>query len=267
MKIHILSDVHNEFSEFVPPPTDADVVVLAGDIHQGTDGIDWARRHFKAPVIYLAGNHEFYRHDMPEMMERLRERAAAACKGASVPAIHFLDGEAVVIGGVRFLGATLWTDFALYGDDSGAIEFAMFEASRGMNDFRVIRNGGGLFTPSDARELFQAAAKFLSKALAEPFAGRTVVVTHHAPSARSIMPQYEGDSLNPAFASNLESLMGAPKLWIHGHMHSSLDYEVNGTRVVCNPRGYTLRSGSRVPRDGSAAQENAHFDAGLVVEI
>ena len=46
--------------------------------------------------------------------------------------------------------------------------------------------------------------------------------------------------LTPAFASNLENLMDGDRLafWVHGHMHESYDYEIYGTRVVCNPRGY-----------------------------
>jgi Icc-related predicted phosphoesterase len=76
--------------------------------------------------------------------------------------------------------------------------------------------------------------------LADPFDGRTVVVTHHAPSSQSVHPRYANDLLTPAFASNLESLMGGDgvALWIHGHMHESYDYGAYGTRVVCNPRGY-----------------------------
>jgi Icc-related predicted phosphoesterase len=80
----------------------------------------------------------------------------------------------------------------------------------------------------------------LAKSLSQPFSGKTVVVTHHSPSSRSVAQRFAQDLLTPAFASNLEEMMGSHRvaLWIHGHMHDPFDYEIFGTRVVCNPRGY-----------------------------
>jgi predicted phosphodiesterase len=119
MKIRILSDLHLEFQDWVPPESDADIVVLAGDIHIGVHGIDWARRSFPlTPVIYVPGNHEFYGGNLQSVTDELYARAKHF-------GVDVLDGRRLVIGGVRFLGATLWTDFALYGSDQRSINRAM----------------------------------------------------------------------------------------------------------------------------------------------
>jgi len=247
VKLHILNDLHIEFSPFDPPHTDADVVVLAGDIGVGVAGLEWAAARFaKNRIVYVPGNHEFYGEDIA-LLEELKSRAP--------PNIHVLDNGEVEWGGVRFLGCVLWSDFSLFGEVER--DFCMKHAQFGINDFRKIRNGNRLFTPEDAVEWHTRNRNWLTKRLDEAFPGATVVVTHHAPSPRSIPRQFNRDPLSPAFASNLEDLMGTERvaLWIHGHLHGSFDYEVNGTRVVCNPRGY-------VPYE-----PNGSFQPDLVVEI
>ncbi len=234
MKLHILNDLHIEFEDFEPPVTDADVVVLAGDIGVGMEGLRWAEVRFPdRPVIYVPGNHEFYHHDIALTDE---------LKAQSPDQIHVLDNNQVVIDGVRFLGSILWTDFALFGEANKF--FAMQQARQRMTDFSIIQNHGQRLMPEDAIRLHTASRDWLAAMLAEPFAGKTVVVTHHAPSSQSVHPRYASDLLTPAFASNLEALMDGDRaaLWIHGHMHDSIDYEIYGTRVVCNPRGYAPKA-------------------------
>ncbi len=230
MKVHVLNDLHIEFEDFEPPATSADVVVLAGDIGVGLQGLYWAQERFPdRPVIYVPGNHEYYRYHTG-LIDELRAKA--------LQNMHVLNDEQVIIDGVRFLGSTLWTDFALFGPASKVS--AMLEAQYQMTDFAVIGHEGRCFTPRDALQLHTASREWLASMLAQPFSGKTVVVTHHAPSSRSIARRYEDSLLSPSFASNLESLMGEDRatLWIHGHVHDSFDYVVDGTRVVCNPRGY-----------------------------
>ena len=107
MRIRVLSDLHLEFMDWNPPKAGADVVVLAGDIHVGLKGIEWARRSFPSiPIVYVPGNHEFYGEHIHDMTQEL------LMEGRRV-GVDVLDGRSTVIGGVRFLGATLWTDFAL----------------------------------------------------------------------------------------------------------------------------------------------------------
>jgi len=230
MKIHILNDLHIEFEDCEPPATDADVVILAGDIGVGMGGLRWAKDRFPdRPVIYVPGNHEFYHHDIA-LIEELKTQVPDN--------IHVLNDDQVIIGDVRFLGSILWTDFALFGEADKF--FAMQQARQQMTDFCIIQNNGQRFTPEDAIQLHAASRDWLAAMLVERFDGKTVVVTHHAPSSQSVHPRYASDLLTPAFASNLENLMDGYRaaLWVHGHMHESYDYEIYGSRVVCNPRGY-----------------------------
>jgi predicted phosphodiesterase len=234
MQLHILSDLHLEFQDWRPPSTDADVIVLAGDIHVGTDGLSWGRTNFPdSPIVYVVGNHEFYGSEMQSALVELR-RAARSHD------VHLLDAEAVIIDGVRFLGATLWTDFELYGSEPRTVARAMAVAEQAMVDYRLIRcRESGMLTANDTRQIHQQQVGWLADQLATPFDGDTVVVTHHLPHANSVHAKYTGDALNPSFASDLSKLVRTPaKLWIHGHTHESMDYVVAGTRVVCNPRGY-----------------------------
>ena len=252
MKINVLSDLHLGQQPLPLPHNDADLVILAGDIARPKEAIAWAAGLSK-PALYVPGNHEFYGNSISGTLDELRE----LCRGTG---IRVLDNDEAVIDGVRFLGSTLWTDFLLFGDGD-ARDTAMREGQRFMRDFSRIRGGaeGSTFTPADSAQLFERNAQWLAGKLATPHAGRTVVVTHHAPSPRSIHPRFAGSVINACFISDAERLIDGARadLWIHGHTHDSFDYTVNGTRVLCNPRGYA--------KDG--VNENARFDADLVVEI
>ena len=233
-RFRIFSDLHLEYFDWRPPSAAADVILLAGDIAVGTHGIEWARRQFpRTPVVYVPGNHEFYGARLPEALDTLRAEATRFY-------VQFLDGEPCTLGGIRFLGTTLWTDYALYGSAQAQLARAMAYAEGEMNDFRMIQwRDGDRFTPELVREIHLTRAQWLADRLAEPFIGPTVVITHHLPHRLSIHPKFEGARLNPCFASDLDYLVRAPvALWVHGHTHESIDYVVNGTRVVCNPRGY-----------------------------
>ena len=247
MKIHILSDLHTEFTEFDPANADADVVVLAGDIGVGLGGIEWAASKFlEVPVIYVPGNHEYYGHDI---------RLTAELKGAAPGNIHVLDDDTLELDGIRFVGSTLWTDFKLHGE--GEAWFARQRAKQWMQDFALIRNGERRFTPEDSALLHEASKAWLVGELEKKFDGPTVIVTHHLPASASVAKRYANDPLNPAFASKLEGLIEThrPELWIHGHTHVPCNYELAETRIVCNPRGY--------PGEASRTE----FRADLVVTI
>jgi predicted phosphodiesterase len=252
MKLHILSDLHLGQAPFAVPSTDADAVVLAGDVARPAEAIGWASRLGK-PVLYVPGNHEFYGGSIVGTLRRLKE----LCQGTQV---RVLDDEEVVLAGVRFLGSTLWTDFGLF-EDGEARADAMAAGARFMRDFsRIFADEGmqELFTPEASTRLFARHAAWLADRLAQPHDGPTVVITHHAPSPGSIHARFEGSPINACFVSKLEHLLEGSRvqLWIHGHTHDSFDYRVNGTRVVCNPRGYA--------RDG--VNENASFQPDLVIE-
>ncbi len=229
MRIRVLSDLHLEIWPFELPAAEADAVILAGDIANGADGIQWACGSFAVPVIYVPGNHEPYDGDFDATWTAMR----AAAQGTHVA---LLDCGELRIGGVRFLGCALWTDYSLAPEEGRP---QVIEAARRINpDYRVIGYRGRSFAPEDAAELHRGHRAWLEGSLAEPFAGTTVVVTHFAPPPRSIAPAYAKHPGNAGFIVDLEPLMGRAALWVHGHTHSAFDYQVAGTRVVCNPRGY-----------------------------
>lgn len=251
MKLQILSDVHIEFGDFNPPKTDADVVILAGDTHLGDQGVAWAAEKFKdKEVIYVIGNHEYYHGTIPEVTEKIRASAA----GTNV---HLLENDELIIGQVRFLGCTLWTDFNVLHNPG----LAVFTAQNRMNDFRLVRLSrlNRLLEPLDTLNWHRQSKKWLKEKLASHQNDliKTVVITHHAPSARSVPKIYQKDELSPAFASDMEAFIADNPidLWVHGHVHDSFDYHIDHTRVICNPRGYV------------AHELNDGFVADLVVEI
>jgi predicted phosphodiesterase len=248
MRLHIFSDLHLEFAPLQPEQPEADVIIAAGDIDKGLNGLDWLKAHFpEKPVIYVLGNHEFYRHSLPALTHDLRRVAAGTN-------IHLLEDSAVEINGFTFLGCTLWTSF-MVGPDP---EAAMRTAEAGMNDFRIIQNSTEqrVLRARDTARLHQASVLWLKHELTQHDPARTVVVTHHAPSRKSEAPYHANSPLNPAFTSDLDAMIEAcaVPLWVHGHTHYNVDYRIGSTRVMSNQRGY-------------AEQTCKGFDPRLVVEI
>jgi len=271
MKIHVLSDLHLELDRpATVPQVDADLVVLAGDIHNHTAGLQWGAAQFAGAssgavpqVVYVAGNHEYYDGEMTEVETAMRETATRW------PHLHFLNRSSLVDPGGRWrvLGTTLWTDFALFGDSSAAIALAQQAATRSIYDYQgVIQLADAdlgtprALTPNDTLALHREARAWLSTELARPFAGHTIVVTHHAPHRLSLAERFAQTPVSAGFISDLDALLGPPvSLWIHGHTHTSFDYTVRGTRVVCNPRGYLDRRTKKA--------ENPAFAWDCVVEL
>jgi predicted phosphodiesterase len=248
MRLHIISDLHLEFGAVQIPTTDADVVVLAGDVHLGREGRKWAQRNFpNQPVVYVLGNHEFYKNSIPELTQTLLRETSGS-------QIHLLENQAVVLDGVTFAGCTLWTDFRLANDP----QTAMLAAEDIMNDYAVIevRAQNRSLRARDTLKMHTHSVKWLKSELAKHDPARTLVVTHHGPSPRSIPPYHAGSPLNPAFASDLEELVQSSRvpLWIHGHTHYNVDYSIGSTRVLTNQRGY--------PDEHATG-----FDPGLTVEF
>jgi predicted phosphodiesterase len=247
IRVHVLSDLHLESGSAAPEPTDADLVVLAGDIHVGTAGLEWARNHFAGkPVVYVLGNHEFYHHSIPELTEELKQ----ASDGGPV---HVLENDAVQINGLTVLGCTLWTDYRIWPDEDAAMQLA---GDRISDHYLIeMKRHKRLFRPWDAAKIFERSVAWLHEELGKHDPSRTIVVTHHAPSRLSIAPHHEGSALNAAFASNLDELVadsGIP-LWVHGHTHDNVDYKIARTRVLTNQGGY-------------AGKVSPGFNPGLIVE-
>lgn len=248
MRIQVLSDIHLEFAPFQSSDVKADVIIFAGDLHTGTNGIKWILDTIKdRPVVYVLGNHEFYGQTLPKLIAKIK----AIAHGTNV---YVLENDHFKLGDVIFLGATLWTDFQICGD----LVLAEVAAQTGMTDFRRIRTLPSYrrFRPRDARVLHAESLEWLRQQTIGHGKQKVVVVTHHAPSPQSIPTRFRGDPLNPAFASNLEPFISEyePTMWIHGHIHQRADYVVGNTRVIANPRGYPSE-----PYTG--------FDPELVVDI
>ena len=258
MRIQILSDLHIEFKGNTIPALapDVELVILAGDLapvrtrHVGDIAERWrGAKH----ILYVPGNHEFYGDDIEDSHREL----ARQCQryGVTLP-----DRQAVAIDGLHFIGATLWTDFLL--DGIVAEHWAHHEARRKVSDFMgAIRDRsapGGLLTTRETTLRHAEDRSFIEEQLREAHdAGLTpIVITHHAPSPRCVQPWYAGSALNAAFASDLDRLIARyqPPLWVHGHMHDSVDEMLGETRVVANPQGYP-------------GWEGRDFDPELVIEM
>lgn len=253
MKIALLSDLHLSMGPLDPPLGDADVVVLAGDLGRPEIAIDWARRCAR-PVLFVAGNHEYYGSDLSSAMAQLRAAAAGT-------QVRVLERDEWRHRGVRFLGATLWADHRLCPTQEER-DRCLAQATALVRDFSRIRIAPGfddLFSPALSQRLFDETVAWLDARFAEPHEGPTVVVTHFAPSRRSIAARFAGSPLNGCFVSELEAniLRWQPCLWLHGHTHDSFDYRIGSTRVVANPRGYVLRGRT----------ENRHFEPSLTIEV
>jgi Icc-related predicted phosphoesterase len=268
LRFRVFSDLHVDANDGLAVPlnlSDCDAIIVAGDVceRMATRGIEWLASNLVPagkPVIYVPGNHCFYHRRFPAELEA----AKPAFEEAGVTLLA--RGETTRVGDVVVCGATLWTDFRIGGDQRQAM-LAAADRHRGMNDHRRIRWGDGSrpFLPADAIREHAAAVEAIAQACRS---ARTVlVVTHHAPSPRSLRGGQASTLLDAAYASDLEPLIEElqPAAWIHGHVHRSADYRIGRTRVVSNPLGYCTQVGR-----GKAARielENPAFDPGFTIEV
>ena len=268
MEIRIVSDLHIEYSymaniqlkDQIPRngTESGQVLVLAGDICQ-YNMMDMLEEFlaFQAErycdIIYIAGNHEYYRSTLND--EHIR-RVCAKYKN-----VHFLNNNTVTVDGVNFIGSTLWSDHSR----SNYIQRAC--TSLYMNDFKVIGYGEDVFTIDDATVEFNKNVEYIESMLIKHSGEKNVVITHHAPSAKSIHDRFKGDNINHGFYSDLDDMIRKyqPNLWIHGHMHNAFDYSIGDTRVVCNPRGYP--SNVEAMAHGFTPFENLEYNPDLAIII
>ncbi|MES3001632.1 MAG: metallophosphoesterase [Pseudomonadota bacterium] len=255
MRIQLMSDLHLEVHpHYRPTPAPcAQALVLAGDIGsyqagsqlEGNDfGLErFSPRHgWPVPVLYIPGNHEYDNLDFDEAHARLRE----TCDRLG---ITWLERETVVLGGVRFIGTTLWSDFdALVTEDDKQAptkwmkkrEKAYRAANFYLRKTGGTRRGEPLLAP-EWRELALECEAWLRDALATPFEGTTVAVTHFAPSLRSHDPRYGLTPGTAGFCNSLDELLPLAQWWLHGHLHCAHDYLADGCHVLANPLGYARR--------------------------
>ncbi|HEY9279610.1 MAG TPA: metallophosphoesterase [Eoetvoesiella sp.] len=263
MRIQLASDLHLEHLQrafpgerLITPADGADALVLAGDIANGTQAIQLFKS-WPVPVLYLGGNHEFYHHELQQTRLDLKSAAAGT-------AVHFLDNCAIKLAGTRFLGATLWTDYRLFPQWSQ--QQLMQAAQNALKDHQAISYNARPFTAAAALAEHMQSRAWLQRELNKPYAGKTVVITHHAPHPLSIHSRHSKDPITAAFVSNLGTLVAQADFWFHGHVHDSFDYHVGKCRVVANPRGYAYdKHAANKARD--LVFENPAFQWTCVIDI
>ncbi|WP_024341348.1 metallophosphoesterase [Bradyrhizobium japonicum] len=254
MKVQVFSDLHLDVAPVKPISIvdGIDAVIVAGDVCEGAVQAFAQLRKIvpmPIPILMVLGNHEYYRRFVPDELALARARAPSFN-------IHVMENDAIVYVGVRFVGATLWTDYRNFGD---ANQLAVMNAcAAGMNDHRRIgwrKEPWARFRPREAALLHHRSRSYIASILATNFAGPTAVLSHHAIHFNSVLPQYRNDLVTAAYVSDMTATIETyrPALWIHGHVHNSCDYRLGNTRIVCNPHGY--------------GSENPDFNGSLVVEI
>lgn len=254
MKFLLYSDLHLEVANYRPPlslldSNPPDCVVLAGDIGTGLMAMPWAQKYFTArdiPVLYVAGNHEFWGKDYATHYQDLYE-------SGKKHGVTFLQNESVTIKDVRFIGCTLWTDYKYQQVNQ---HLGMIQAIKGMNDYHRIENNGRKLSPADLLTSHENSVAYIKSQLTQKDYPN-VVITHMGPSKLSIDPKFDGDPYNHCYISQLDDIMyyQAPRYWVHGHVHSTFHYFVESTEVVTNPRGYF------------GYEHNPTFDDYLLLEI
>ena len=246
MNIWVMSDLHLEYRDYkLDPagfcPPHASVLVLAGDVGNGVEAVEWMNRQQERiglPIIFVPGNHDFFDYDGTDMFELLEQMKAAAN-----PCVHILYNERIEVSGVRFLGTTLWTDYR-YSDPPGKSERELMLSTSLYPDYFTIHLGGEKFTPEDSVRLHHEARDWLESellGLRDRDKKPRVVVTHFLPSPRSLDPRFKGKDTSAAFCSELpDALLGLADVWLHGHSHYAQDWRgPGGVHVVCNPMGYS----------------------------
>lgn len=230
-KFVYVSDLHLEFDDESFHLKGENYLILAGDIitKRCVNWLELVANESWKKIFFVPGNHEYYNTKYNEQRESLKKY----CKSLG---IIFLDNDFYMLGDIPIIGSTLWTDLS---DNLHAMH-----AKAVMNDYHKItwdRGGYRKFTPRDSTEIFIKSKNFLDKTLSMFNGRKSIVITHTAPSIKSINFRFlANSSVNNAFYSNLEDLIlkKGPTYWIHGHTHLSQDYTLGNTRVLCNPRGY-----------------------------
>jgi predicted phosphodiesterase len=267
MKLQLLSDLHLEAHPhwIAQPAPGADLLVLAGDIGSYQSGslltdTDFGlgqfspRNGWPTPVIFVPGNHEYDGMDFDEAHIRLRE----TCDRLG---LIWLERESVVLSGVRFVGTTLWSDFDALAPDTSDVPTrngtepaanplaqllkSRDKAFRAANYYlrkTLTTRKGAPWLAEGLREQALLCQTWLREALAQRFAGTTVVVTHFAPSLLSADPRYGRTPGTAGFCNALDDMLPLAQWWFHGHLHAPSDYTAMGCRVVANPLGYARKN-------------------------
>lgn len=267
MKIRVISDLHIDVNRHIPIEYDDDIfTVVCGDVSgYAEDTIEWVKNNVRRGV-FVEGNHIAYsgKYTIPESHAQLEY-----CFPLGED-VSYLNNSYKVVDEIVFVGGTLWTNFRLgFPIDINIPEKGIEEAAKyaqknmaiakvGMNDYRLNRLTDGLLQPENTFFWFYETMETIAN-VCEKFSNKKiVVVTHHAPSARSLDERYVNSIPNPCYASDMDAFIEQNQniaLWCHGHIHEATRYQIGNTEVVCNPRGYVSYG------------ESCGFDKDLIVEI
>ena len=248
-----MSDLHLEAQSFSRRLPEGDVLIIAGDLCMATfldpartdlysvrhrnrvsRFVETATKNFDR-VLFVAGNHEPYQGIFDDTIQILRD---------NLHGVTVLDNEYTDIDGVRFFGATLWSDF------DGRRQACMDHIRRSVGEFLLVKkrrndaNGASeltKFQPEDALAEFDRSIAALRQSRDDGFQGPMVVITHHAPCLKGLNALHQGNGLDGAFASDLDQIiteLSNVPYWVHGHTHVQTSYCVGETTVVANCRGF-----------------------------
>jgi len=259
LNIQIASDLHIEFfNDNFPIPKDiivpvSPVLALLGDI--GLPFNDSFEKFLLDQttsfelVLFLPGNHEYYQHEeltkrkAPYTLFQIEEKMKEIC--AKSPKLIYLNHHCIKIGGVRVIGATLWSYVPSY---------AYVSVASSLNDYNFIFfNGSETITPNHTNDWHNQHLSYIFTQVENSIKNgeeNCLVLTHHAPSMTGVSgPRYEGilsNKTNHAFSTPLDYLFrnygrvnnSNIHSWGFGHTHFSCNIERNGTFIVSNQRGY-----------------------------
>lgn len=273
MKVSILSDLHLEISNIEFKKIDCDIMILAGDIGNGISALNFIMFHLNngvKHVLYVMGNHEFYDTKNVQIInsnnfslfsnqhsinpDSYEDTINSWLKlDNKIEGLHVLHNKEFIHENVRFLGTTLWTDFA---KNANSMKLATYT----MNDYKYITHKNDYLTPHSVFNFHIEAKKWLEKQLSDKdkINMKTIVISHHLPSYRCVSPEYYNNPKNCFYASNLDNLIKKYKIdyWIHGHTHVPVNITHLNTRIICNPRGYCYNK-----------IENPHFNYNFIIDV
>lgn len=235
--MRVMSDLHLEFSQFTLPEmvTDSEtLLILAGDIQVGIRRSEWFETLSKFPkVIYILGNHEHYFQDI-ETNQKIIEHELYDLGLDNIEVVGNIP-KVFEFDDLRIIAGTLWTDM----NNNDLISKTLIR--QGLYDYKVINKGLGLLTTDDTIEIFKNTVEFFDNELYKDFDGKTIIVTHHMPSEKTVSERFKDSfHLNGGFRSDLDWLIEKyqPDFWLFGHTHCPVSEFIGKTHLLANPRGY-----------------------------